>query len=72
MRQNNEIADEQRRLQAVDLEAQRKLTEEQRRKDLKVLRRAEKEKERSLNIEIASELVDLVLDLTDETFDLAA
>jgi len=39
---------------------------------LKVFRRAEKEKERSLNIEIASELVDLVLDLTDETFDLAA
>jgi len=36
---------------------------------LKALRREEKAKTRTLNVEIASELVDLVLDLADETFE---
>ena len=37
--------------------------------DNKRIRKLEKERKRNVNIEIASELIDLIIDVADETFD---
>ena len=54
---------------ANEAEPDRKADKERRQKEIKALRREEKMKKRALNIEIASEVVDLVMDVANEAFD---
>lgn len=42
---------------------------EDRKKDYQVLRRQEKDKRRGLNIEICSEVIDLIVDIANEAFE---
>ena len=70
-----DAATKQVELQAVEdsraFEAQRKKDLEQQRIEVQKRHREEKMKKRSVNIEIASGLMDLVMDLADETYDIS-
>lgn len=49
-------------------EEERQKYHEANKQDIKVIRREEKFKKRRLNIEIASEIIDLIIDVADEAF----
>jgi hypothetical protein len=64
--QKNKSIDAQMRKMASDAEGERLLDKERRQRENKELRRAEKRTKRALNIEICSEIVDLIMDVCDE------
>jgi hypothetical protein len=51
------------------VEVDRKAEKEKRKLELKDLRRNEKAIKRHLNVEICSEIIDLIMDVADEAFD---
>jgi hypothetical protein len=57
------------RTMAESVEKDRKIEKENRKWELKDLRREEKAKKRHLNVEICSELIDLIMDVADEAFE---
>lgn len=54
---------------AIAIEPQRKAEKLKKDAEIKQLRRNQKLAKRSLNIEIASEIADLIMDVADEAFD---
>ena len=54
---------------AIKIEPQRKAEKLKKDAEIKQLRRNQKLAKRSLNIEIASEIADLIMDVADEAFD---
>ena len=68
----NEKAEEKRKLSVKDVETERARQNEQLRVEAKKRAFEKKLKKRSVNIEIASGLVDLLLDLAEETYDVVS
>lgn len=71
-RAKNEAAEAERVATIADVEAERNRQNEARRVELKRVHREQKLAKRALNIEIASGLVDLIMDLADETHDITS
>lgn len=71
-RLQNEAAEEKRQKSVKDVEAERARQNETRRQEAKKATFEKKMQKRSVNIEIASGLVDLILDMADETFDIVS
>lgn len=68
----NEAAEVKRLASIKDVEAERARNNELRRQDNKKVDREKKMVKRGLNIEIASGLVDLILDMADETYEVVS
>jgi hypothetical protein len=66
----NAKIDTTKREQSKNAKAGRLLEKEQRKREIRDLRRAEKAKKRELHVEICSEVVDLIMDIADEAWDL--
>lgn len=71
-RAKNEAAEAERVAKIADVEAERKRQNEARRVELKKVHREQKQAKRDVNIEIASGLIDLIMDLADETHDITS
>ena len=67
-KENKKLEAEMKRA-AEEAEAERRAKREQDEAEYKQIRRQQKYKKRGLNIEIASEVIDLITDLADEAFD---
>ena len=65
---NKEIDNEMRNI-AEEAEITRQKEKEGKKDEIKRIRREQKLKKRSVNIEIASEIIDLIMDVADEAFD---
>jgi hypothetical protein len=65
---NQKIDTEQKKM-SYGVEEDRKIEKEKRKVELKDFRRQEKAKKRHLNVEICSEILDLIMDVADEAFD---
>lgn len=66
----NLALEEQAKREAADVEKEKRARLEKERASYKLQREAEKSRKRGLNIEIASELIDLIMDVADEAFEL--
>ena len=61
--------EEQSKLEAKTREAERKVQIERQNKEYEEIRRDQKKLKRRVNIEIASGIVDLIMDMSEEVFD---
>lgn len=65
---NKEIEDKMRQ-DAIDAEGERLEIRNKDKEDYKLIRKADKNRKRHLNIEIASEIIDLITDVAEEAYD---
>ena len=63
--------EEQSKLEAKSREAERKIQIQEQKEQYEKIHRTTKLAKRRVNIEIASGIVDLIMDLADETFDVS-
>ena len=62
--------EEQARVETKSREAQRRIEIEDQNKEYEAMHKLKKVQKRKVNVEIASAVVDLMLDMADEVFDL--